>query len=321
MLAAFCLLFALAVAAGFAPTLRSSRFSVEGCLLRSASPSSPSRSAAGIGTVDLERVKYFFNDPKVSTVTGQFTEQIVSDVLIEAGFSSHPIPLNPLPRVKFELPNQLWTDGFGSLMGELDALVAGPSSAVSTLCDLCPVHLINDDDLLLASPEYKILAVEVQSTMVTLLSKLSEFDGAGMATSKAKKSSKRSPDSAKEQSAEEGKKSVKKAPYWLLQPLHIHKVVFLNGGQRSKNFILSGGDSSNKEEREAWHTLRQAKVSLFYKQSFTLEWTTDLSNAVEHQAAKLEHQSAKLGHQADEVKALRVLVQSLIDGKDRKDVK
>jgi hypothetical protein len=262
MFATLCLLCAFAIAAGFAPLLPLSHLSVKARCVHCTG--APLRSAGGLGIVDSERIRNFFSDSKVNAVTGDYTEQIVADVLVEAGFRSFPIPLNPLPRVKFELPNQLWTESKGKILGELDALVIGPSSAVSALRILCPVHQINDDDLLLDAPENKIVAVEVKSTMVTLLTKLSDFDGDGMAIIKPKpKKTPKTAQQTKNQETEAESKSAEKAPYWLMQAAPMHKMVFLNGGQRSKNFILSGGNSTNKEEREAWHSLRKAKVSLF----------------------------------------------------------
>lgn len=64
--------------------------------------------------VDLEEIKYFFNNEKITLVTDQCTEQIVSDILVEAGFSSFPVAYDVIPRVKMELPNLI--------LGELDAL-------------------------------------------------------------------------------------------------------------------------------------------------------------------------------------------------------
>jgi len=123
--------------------------------------------------VDLERIKYFFRDAKVTAVTGQFTEQIVSDILVEAGFSSFPVAYDVIPRVKMELPNRLWTEQMDLISCELDALIHGPMSSVSSLTALCPVHCIHDDSLLTPAP-FKILAVEVKSSIATLLSKISE---------------------------------------------------------------------------------------------------------------------------------------------------
>jgi hypothetical protein len=65
--------------------------------------------------------------------------------------------------------------------------------------------------------------------------------------------------------------------------------------------------------------LREAKVSLFYKQSFTLEWTTDLSNAVENQGAMIEHQNVKFEHQNVKIAELNALVQSLLDAEKEKE--
>lgn len=229
----------------------------------------------------MERIRHFFGDSKVSAITGQFTEQIVADLLVDAGFTSFPIPYKVLPRVKMEFSNRLWTESKDLIFGELDALVSGPTSAVENLISTCPTHCINDDQLCAPAP-FKIVVLEVKSTVVTLLSTLKEFKDKGR------------------------KQNLKDAPslWWLLQtlPEPLHKVLFLNGGQRSKNFILNGGNSTNTDESEAWHELRKAKVSIFYKQSFTLEWTTDLSNAVEAQASEIKTLQAAVKRLLDEKK-------------------
>jgi hypothetical protein len=136
----------------------------------------------------------------------------------------------------------------------------------------------------------------VPITVATLLSTLKKFKDKGL-----------------KQNLNDDKPSL----WWLLQtlPEPLHKVLFLNGGQRSKSFILNGGNSTNIDESEAWHELRKAKVSIFYKQSFTLEWTTDLSNAVEMQASKLETQACKIETQASELETLKAAVKRLIDEK------
>ena len=269
----------------------------------------------GVPLVDLERIKHFFNDAKVTLVTGQFTEQIVSDILVEAGFSSFPVVYDVIPRVKMELPNRLWTEQKDLILGELDALIQGPSSSVGALITMCPVHCINDESLITPAP-FKILAVEVKSSIATLLSKINEVEKA------AKKSADR-----QRQNEEDVQGKQKSLPYWLLQSLAepLHKVVFINGGQRSKNFILRGGELRNDEERKVWHMLREAKVSLFYKQSFTQEWTTDLSNAVENQGATIENQNVKIEHQGAtienqnvKIEELKALVQSLLDKEKEK---
>lgn len=230
----------------------------------------------------LDGIDLDFFQERVMLTTDQFAEQTVSDILVEAGFRSFPVAYDVIPRVKMELPNLI--------LGELDALIQGPSSSVGALIAMCPIHCINDDSLV-APAAFKILAVEVKSSVATLLSKIREVDKAA--------------DRLK-QDLEDVLGMQKSLPYWLLQDVAepLHKVVFINGGQRSKNFVLHGGESFNDEERRVWHMLLDAKVSLFYKQSFTQEWITDLSNAVEHQGATIER--------------LEALVQSLLDDKEKK---
>lgn len=225
---------------------------------------------------------------------------------MEAGFSSFPVAYDVFPRVKMELTNSLWTQQKDLVFGELDALIHGPVSSVSSLIALCPVHCINEDSLLTPAP-YKILAVEVKSSIAALLSKISEVEKA--AAKKAAVSRQ------KQDGEDEVQGEQTPLPYWLLQNVAepLHKIVFINGGQRSKIFILSGGESSNDEERKAWHMLREAKVSVFNKQSFTLEWTTDLSNAVENQGAMIKQQNVKIAKLTADIAELKALVQPLLD--------
>ena len=70
-----------------------------------------------------------------------------------------------------ELPNRLWTERKDLILGELDALVQGPSSFVCALLTICPIHCINKDSLIAPAP-FKLVAVEVKSTVASLLSKL-----------------------------------------------------------------------------------------------------------------------------------------------------
>lgn len=206
----------------------------------------------------FDSVKYFFSVAKVSEITGQYTEQIVADVLQEAGFKPYPIAYEYSPRLEFKLRND-------SKLGEIDALVQGTLADIHRLVAACPVHFISDD-LLLFSAEPKILAIEVKATAVTLLGDLKD--------AKKKKGGK----------------------YWLFENRDHgpYKAIFINGGQHSKNFILHGGNSAIKEEQELWHDLRAANVSLFYKESFTLEWVSEFSLMVDKQAGEIEKHAGEI---------------------------
>jgi len=223
-------------------------------------------------SVDIERVKYFFNEQKVSTITGSFMEQLVADILVDANFESFPIPYEQeqnkqIPRVKLEIPLRLWSNRTDSALGEFDALVIGPPGATKKLTQLCPIHCINDDKLLDPSTS-TILLAEVKATAGTLISKIEEAEKKGKI-------------------------------YYILQDTSpvVHKALFLNGGQDSKNFILHGEFSTNEREKAVWHKLKAANVSLFYKQSFTQEWITDLTSMIERQKVHIERQDVHIARQ------------------------
>eukprot|EP01036_Dinobryon_divergens_P030478 gene30478-39725_t len=56
-----------------------------------------------------------------------------------------------------------------------------------------------------------------------------------------------------------------------------HKVLFVNGGEDFKAWVMHGGDSPKKSERDAWLALKERNVSLFYCDSFSQEWVSDVS--------------------------------------------
>lgn len=227
----------------------------------------------------FDRVKYFFSEAKETEMTEQYTEQEVADVLKEAGFKPYPIAYEYSPRVEFKLPHD-------SKLGEIDALVQGTVADIHRLVAACPVHCISDD-LLLFTAEPKILAIYVKATAATLLGDLKD--------AKKKKGGK----------------------YWLFEHRDHgpHKAIFINGGQHSKNFILHGGDSAIKEEQELWHDLRAANVSLFYKESFTLEWVSEFSLMIDEQAGEIsqlncmvDKQAGEIDKQAGEISQLNLMV-------------
>lgn len=68
--------------------------------------------------------------------------------------------------------------------------------------------------------------------------------------------------------------------YWLLLESSTsfeHKILFVNGGVESKNWVMNGGSSTELSERVAWMALEAKNVSLFYCESFSQEWVLDMS--------------------------------------------
>jgi hypothetical protein len=235
---------------------------------------------SAVPIVNLEQIKFLISDLEHATASPLSS---VSDVLSLAGFGSIiPVAHNVIPRFKMQLPRGPWAEHNESI-NEFDALVQGSWSSVSALTTICNIHCINDDQLLAQTP-FKILVVDEKSSVATLLSKIGEDEkAAGMII-------------APNEVEPNGHSEEQSPPYWILQSVAepAHKVVFISGGQRSKNFILRGDVSSNDEERKAWHMLREAKVSLFYKQPSMQQWITEISNAVQIQAANAKLQSAMI---------------------------
>ena len=216
----------------------------------------------------LDRIKYFFRDGKVSATTGAFMEQIVADKLTDSGFVSFPIPFNIIPRVKFELPVQLWTVQKDPILREADGVVSGNKYNFEKLKQSCPVHVVSGDAF--TDKTERVLIVEVKATAATLVQKVLSF---------------------------------KDDDYWIFRSFGrsaglLSKAIFVNGGEASKQFVLHGGDkSSNIEDRKVWNEIRKAGISLFYKESFTQEWISDLSNTVVRQKTELADQDSKLATQ------------------------
>jgi len=205
----------------------------------------------------------------VSEITGAFTEQVVADKLVEAGYRSFPIQYGDskplIPRVKFELPVQLLTDQKDRVIGEADAMVIGDAESFSKLKIMCPVHMINDDRLNESGP--KVLIVEVKATAGALVQKFTDF-------------------------------KKKDKLYWLLRDTgtadFVSKIVFVNGGEASKQFVLYGDKSKSSDDRYVWKTLKKEGVSIFYKQSFTQEWVVDIASTLEEQNTRLADHERKL---------------------------
>ena len=89
---------------------------------------------------------------------------------------------------------------------------------------------------------------------------------------------------------------------------------------------MHGGDSPKKSERDAWHALKESNVSLFYCESFSQEWVSDVSGKliklttqngelqvkVKGQGDKIVEQGVKIDEQGQEIHKLKEAVQTLL---------
>lgn len=113
--------------------------------------------------------------------------------------------------------------------------------------------------------------------------------------------------------------------YWLLTASTEfgveHKVVFLNGGEDTKQWIRSGGESVIASERLVWNYLRETGISVIYRESFSQQWVSDASKkiavleddrekdrykitALEEDREKLNTKVSKLEDEMDDIRAL-----------------
>ena len=85
-----------------------------------------------------------------------------------------------------------------------------------------------------------------------------------------------------------------------------HSVVFINGGPESKEWVLNGHSSPIDSHKTAWNQLKEANISVFYRESFHFEWVSwatkrlDQFDDVKAQLAELPAMKAQI----DEIPAM-----------------
>ena len=139
-----------------------------------------------------------------------YMERLVADKLTDAGYATFPFHMDVIPRVKFELPDQLWTSQKDTLIGEADGIVRGNHLNFNKLKLSCPIHVINNR--ILEEDGERILIVKVKATAATFIQKIKEFDK-------------------------------NNNTYWIFRDTGlIATILYVNDGEASKRFVLHGGD-------------------------------------------------------------------------------
>lgn len=207
-------------------------------------------------------VDAYFGSGKAGEVVGTLYERRVFNTLISCGYQRFPIkkiegsptvtlggpsPFNKIPVTHTTPTAPACTQPDANLQGEVDALVCGNESAFKALCKACPynhIHPISSNDHILVC-EAKVSSTEAIKKMY--------------------------------------KKGAVKSDYWIFDnsfPISFN-VLFVNGGEESKEWVANGGNSSNASAKAVWDELNRCKVSIFYRESFSHEWVTDTSKALE----------------------------------------
>ena len=231
-------------------------------------------------------IQQFFKNADIGERVGSLFEATVSSTLLRSGFK--PWPLHDLAggnlsvniggqrRKQFQIPDDKIIDNPNiRKQGEIDCVVCGDNEAWSRLLQLCPY----------SHPRYSSMGSNaVQLFLVEAKVSKSEF----IERIKMKGVETYTVDNN----------------YWLLlEPLTIfeHKVLFVNGGEDSKAWVMHGGDSSKKSERDAWHALKERNISLFYCESFSQEWVTGVSGKLINLTTQNGELQVKVKGQGDKI--------------------
>jgi hypothetical protein len=193
----------------------------------------------------------FFKMGRVGSLVGELYEYNVSGTLNRAGyerFPLHEIDGAPSVQVDGKMDTGLLVDYLPKpLQGEVDSLVSGDPDCWDNLKKLCPYHQIRRE----FSDEH-ILIVEAKASFKTAVRRMSKTD--------------------KEDSY-----------YSLLNKATAsrlsHKVLFINGGEDSKNWVLNGRMASGIDG-EIWTKLEEAGISLFYRESFCQDWVVSMTKEI-----------------------------------------
>lgn len=210
-------------------------------------------------------ISQFFASGEVGGQVGELFKKNVADTLTRSGYSRFPLSrLDGTPNVALGVRNELLEgDEPNHPSIYIDSLVYGNSDSLKVMLTLCPVHTV---DPRLKEAEDHILVCETKASSKEAIKSLS----------------------ASSHDAN--------LDHWLFEPgcKLAHKVLFVNGGEDSKEWVLRGSQSTNRSDRNVWNALVAANVSIFYRESFTQEWVIQMSKSLEATNVKLGATEAKL---------------------------
>lgn len=210
-------------------------------------------------------ITQFFASGRSGGQVGELFEKNIADTLTRSGYQRFPLShLDGTPNLVLGVGKELFGgDKPKYPTGEIDSLVNGNSDSLKRLMFLCPEHNV---DPRLKEAEDHILICEAKSSSKEAIKSLST--------------------SSHDVNLD----------HWLFKSCSklVHKVLFVNGGEDSKEWVLRGHQSTNRSDRNVWNALAAANASIFYRESFTQEWVIQMSTSLDETKVKLEATSKSL---------------------------
>ena len=79
-----------------------------------------------------------------------------------------------------------------------------------------------------------------------------------------------------------------------LPALNCHIVLFVNGNAQSREWVKNGHNSPHEAHREAWEALKQANISVFYRESYGFEWVVGVTRMLDAEVNKNRAQDSEI---------------------------
>ncbi len=196
----------------------------------------------------IEIIKHYFGTGNVGSGIGELYEYNVSNVLKQCRYKGFPLEIDGSSNVKFGGKNVF---SIGKKIGEIDALVCGYNDSWEELKMMCPYHIDRkpQDNI----HKKHILAIEAKVSCSETITKMTKDNNINTS-------------------------------YWLFNTTEtelLHNVLFVNGGSKSKEWVINGGSSNIFTEKLLWDALKTNNISIFYRESFSNEWVIDLTTRVD----------------------------------------
>ena len=220
----------------------------------------------------INLISQFFSIGNIGSKVGELYEKNVSDTLSRSGYQRFPIiKLDGTLNVTLGSGKEYFSEKPRNPYGEIDSMVCGDQQAFKQLRTLCPYCSIREP-FHAADVQHHILVCEAKTSYKEAVRKMS--------TSK-----------------HEANKE-----YWIFEDTgfpYCHKVLFVNGGEDSKNWVMNGGKFPDASARNVWNALADSNVSIFYRESFSQEWViqaTQKLNELERKVAHVDELERKVAY-------------------------
>lgn len=223
----------------------------------------------------IELIKHYFVNGNIGSGIGELYEYNISEMLKTSGYRRFPLEVDGAPTVKFGGKNLF----SGKQVGEVDSLVQGNAETWKQLIEMCSFNQLRKNESL----SEHILVIEAKVSHNEAINKMMKHDEVDNM-------------------------------YWLLRNSNTtlsHNVLFINGGEKSKEWVMNGGSSNIRSEKLVWDALASANVSLFYRASLSQEWVIDLTNRIEKLELNEIVLKERLDKQETDIKEMKIMIDDL----------